>query len=277
MTYLELINNFWTKTAAEPCTATETALYFYLVHLCNQSYWQNPMEVRTRDLELRLGVGRKYIGQARDGLQKRGFLKFSKGVGSGKSIYLLEGIPAHPGALLDVFVFLYETQLETQLETQTEFVFPYETQNEICVSIGNTIGNTNLPDTSYIDTNVSNKDNKDSKDIPAKRFQSEPKIWEEIKEFETFPNSYFEAVKREHNLTREEVLKILPKFADWCICDGKESHYGKQDLTSHFNKWLKYHYKKNYFNGKNNSEDRLSKRRGFVPPDEVRKGFKGTL
>lgn len=92
MTYIELLNNFWDSTRFNPCSSNEAAMYFYLLHQCNIRRWINPFELKTRDLELTLGISRTTIAALRNKLKQRGFIDFAKGLGSGKAIYRMAGV-----------------------------------------------------------------------------------------------------------------------------------------------------------------------------------------
>lgn len=139
MTYIELLNSFWDSTKLFPFTSNEVAMYIYLLHQCDIRGWMNPFEFSTRDLELTLGITRATISAIRNKLKQRGLIDFGRGVGSGKSVYLICGAKVTNEALSDkICVHSLNT-------------------NPICVHSLNTKLNTNSGDTIYnIDNNITN-------------------------------------------------------------------------------------------------------------------------
>lgn len=77
MTYIELINEFWKQDRFKPFGAIDTRLYFLLVNECNVRSWLNPFEFPTYELESRLQLKRKAIGDARQRLKERGMIDFT--------------------------------------------------------------------------------------------------------------------------------------------------------------------------------------------------------
>lgn len=121
MTYIELLNRFWDSTRFNPCTSNEAAmyLYLYLLHQCNIRRWINPFEFRTRDLELLLGLSRTTITALRNKLKQRGLIDFSKGVGSGKSLYLIIGAKVTDEITYKkICVQSEDTKLDTMVDTK---------------------------------------------------------------------------------------------------------------------------------------------------------------
>lgn len=118
MTYIELLNNFWDSTRFNPCSSNEAMMYFYLLHQCNIRRWINPFELKTRDLELTLGISRTTIAALRNRLKQRGFIDFAKGLGSGKAIYRLSWVKITDSALNEkICVQSVDTMVDTTLDT----------------------------------------------------------------------------------------------------------------------------------------------------------------
>lgn len=121
MTYIELLNNFWDSTRFNPCSSNEAAMYFYLLHQCNIRRWINPFELKTRDLELTLGISRTTIAALRNRLKQRGFIDFAKGLGSGKAIYRLTGVKITDSKLNEkICVQSVDTMVDTTLDTMVD-------------------------------------------------------------------------------------------------------------------------------------------------------------
>lgn len=121
MTYIELLNNFWDSTRFNPCSSNEAAMYFYLLHQCNIRRWINPFELKTKDLELTLGISRTTIAALRNRLKQRGFIDFAKGLGSGKAIYRLTGVKITDSKLNEkICVQSVDTMVDTTLDTMVD-------------------------------------------------------------------------------------------------------------------------------------------------------------
>ena len=139
MTYIELLNNFWDSTRFNPCSSNEAAMYFYLLHQCNIRRWINPFELKTRDLELTLGISRTTIAALRNKLKQRGFIDFAKGLGSGKAIYRMAGVKITDSTLNEkICVQSVDTMVNTTLDTTVDTTL-------------NTTVNTNAKSTLYIE------------------------------------------------------------------------------------------------------------------------------
>lgn len=164
MTYIELLSSFWDSARLNPCTSNEAAMYTCLLHQCNLRGWLNPFEFSTRDIELTIGITRATISATRNKLKQRGLIDFGKGVGSGKSAYLICGAKVTNEALAEkICVYSLNTNpicvqsLNTNLNTNEICVHSLNT-NEDCVYSLNTNLNTKAGDTIYIDNN-NNKTN----------------------------------------------------------------------------------------------------------------------
>lgn len=79
MTYIELINNFWSVRRTRPMTSYEADFYFYLLKECNSRSWTSPFELPTRNIEFELGISRKTICDLRNKLQQKGLISFKEG------------------------------------------------------------------------------------------------------------------------------------------------------------------------------------------------------
>ena len=80
----DYMNHFWFVNENEPCSLSETSLYFYLLYEANRQHWLMPFKVSTQMLVARLNTSKQNVMKAREGLRKRGLIDFSKGEGKGK-------------------------------------------------------------------------------------------------------------------------------------------------------------------------------------------------
>ena len=99
----DYMNHFWLENENDPCSLSETALYFYLLYEANRQHWVTPFKVSTQMLVARLNTSKQNVMKAREGLRKRGLIGFSKGEGKGKpALYTLsfdnldEGVSTPP-------------------------------------------------------------------------------------------------------------------------------------------------------------------------------------
>jgi len=84
MNYLELINNFWIKDIEYNFSDRETALYFYMLNVCNSIHWRNPFGLSNAIVTARFTWGRTSFERSRNRLQSAGLIDFQKGDGRGK-------------------------------------------------------------------------------------------------------------------------------------------------------------------------------------------------
>jgi len=90
MSIYDYMNHFWFENENDPCSLSETSLYFYLLYEANRQHWVTPFKVSTQMLVARLNTSKQNLMKARDGLRKRGLIGFSKGEGKGKpALYTL--------------------------------------------------------------------------------------------------------------------------------------------------------------------------------------------
>ena len=102
----DYMNHFWFENENDPCSLSETSLYFYLLYEANRQHWVMPFKVSTQMLVARLNTSKQNVMKAREGLRKRGLIDLSKGEGKGKpALYTL---------------LLSEAQLQTLSPTMTQ-------------------------------------------------------------------------------------------------------------------------------------------------------------
>lgn len=266
-------------------------MYFYLLHQCDIRRWINPFELETRDLELMLGITRKYIMSARNNLKQRGLIDFIKGRGSGKSIYLICGAEVTDEKLCEKFCVSIGNAIG----------------NAIGNTIGNTNGNTNVKierhssyinniyNSSIVESSVASATRgapqRASKKVEKSLFAEEekkaanrkspprakpsftPPTLDEVKE-------YFlshDADKRLENW-EECAQRFYDYFnaVDWIDKNGRRI----TRWDSRANSWIiddEKREKENIAKNEIKQQDRFSERRGTEPTAKSRKGFKGTF
>ena len=83
----DYMNHFWFENENDPCSLSETSLYFYLLYEANRQHWVMPFKVSTQMLVARLNTSKQNVMKAREGLRKRGLIDFSRGEGKGKRAF----------------------------------------------------------------------------------------------------------------------------------------------------------------------------------------------
>ena len=77
--FFELFTAFWKENDYEPFSSAQIAVYFYLIYRANSHNWEMPFKCSTTLISHSLKLSQQAVIQARDGVQKRGLIKFSKG------------------------------------------------------------------------------------------------------------------------------------------------------------------------------------------------------
>jgi len=83
MNYIELINQFWAKDAQYHFSDKETALYFYLLNVCNSARWRNPFGLSNHATIAKFGWGKMSFDRTRKRLRDAGLIDFRAGLGRG--------------------------------------------------------------------------------------------------------------------------------------------------------------------------------------------------
>ncbi|MCD8202910.1 MAG: hypothetical protein LUD48_04655, partial [Prevotella sp.] len=79
MSYIEYLNLIWELNRIERFKPAERDLLFYLLNECNKQYWRMPVCCSTLVICDALGLNKSTILRAREGLAKRGILRYTKG------------------------------------------------------------------------------------------------------------------------------------------------------------------------------------------------------
>lgn len=91
MTYIELINNFWTSNEEEAFRTTDVALYFYLLKVNNDCSWKASFKRNNRKVEADLGISFNTLKEARNRLKLAGLIDFRTKSGSTETTYSVRG------------------------------------------------------------------------------------------------------------------------------------------------------------------------------------------
>ena len=133
LNYKEFFKAFWTKRLSCRLTGNEADMYLFLLHECELNGWSNPFNVLTQKCEVVLCIRRKNVSSAREGLQEKGFIKFTPSMKRGEvaqyeiiglEAFLWDGQPRNKG--------LQNTddseQKNAKIQTLSDFAFHIGTQ-----------------------------------------------------------------------------------------------------------------------------------------------------
>jgi hypothetical protein len=79
MTYIDYMNQFWRASSMEYMSASEVALYAFIVNECNLHRWDMPVPCSTIRICEVLHMSKQTLCTARKNLAKRGLLSFTDG------------------------------------------------------------------------------------------------------------------------------------------------------------------------------------------------------
>lgn len=80
-----LMQRFWRENEYEPFSTAEIAMYFFLIDRANRRRWQMPFKCPTSAVSAAIKVTRQTVVNARESLQERNLITYSKGTGKGSN------------------------------------------------------------------------------------------------------------------------------------------------------------------------------------------------
>lgn len=140
MTYIDYMNRFWRMAEYESFSASEVALYVFLVNECNKIHWQMPFSCPTCHICNQLRISKQTLVTAREKLAKRKLISYTNGTARFQpSRYSLLGLTE------DLTVHLTEDltynkdidkdkEIKSQYAHDTESLLPVEKLEGILVS-----------------------------------------------------------------------------------------------------------------------------------------------
>lgn len=91
-----LMQRFWRENEYEAFSTAEIALYFFLINRANSRRWQMPFKCPTSVISTAIQVTRQTVVNARESLNARKFITYTKGTGKGShplySLILTDGL-----------------------------------------------------------------------------------------------------------------------------------------------------------------------------------------
>ena len=61
----DYMNHFWFENENDPCSLSETSLFFYLLYEANRQHWVMPFKVSTQMLVARLNTSKQNVMKAK--------------------------------------------------------------------------------------------------------------------------------------------------------------------------------------------------------------------
>ena len=113
MNYIELINRFWQCNNERPIGCNATALYFYLVKVCNSLSWKETFKHSDRYISIQLGISVNTVRNAKNKLKQLGLIDYKSPEKSSKG---LEGSTIYSFLTLSKFDTVADTVADTRIK-----------------------------------------------------------------------------------------------------------------------------------------------------------------
>ena len=221
----DYMNHFWFENENDPCSLSESVLYFYLLYEANRQHWVTPFKVSTQMLVARLNTSKQNVMKAREGLRKRGLIGFSKGEGKGKpALYTLSFDNLDEGVLTPPLS-------QTLTEVLTDSLTPELSQS--------------LPHSNIKEENIKEeaKEEKQSPSSNSKIVLTLSELREKLLNDSPWQQELSSLLaKNGINLNEEALRKELSDFFDMLEqkgCKGKE----EADCRQYAFNWINYNHK----------------------------------
>ena len=225
----DYMNHFWFENENDPCSLSESVLYFYLLYEANRQHWVTPFKVSTQMLVARLNTSKQNVMKAREGLRKRRLIDFSKGEGKGK--------PA-----LYTFCLANTNENVEQTQPLSQLLTPKLTK-PLTPALPQTLPHSNIKE-------ESNKEEvREEKQFPSpnsKNVLSLSELREKLLNDDPWLCELSDKLAKKKIILDQESLKdeINAFFLEQESkgCKGKE----ETDCRSYVYNWVKYKYRNNY-------------------------------
>lgn len=180
MNYIELINHFWKLDRERPFAASDTRLFFYLVHTCNSLGWKNPFGHADRHLATQVSVCVNTIRKAKNRLIEAGLIEVES--------------PEKPS-----------NSLKGQSRYTILTVSKNDTVKQLTVSKNDTVCDT-VCDTVYC--TVSDTNNKPNQNETKENIKRRFEIFQN-----DLANKYQKVSRLEHQMTLSEFKALIEEFS----------------------------------------------------------------
>ena len=228
MNIYELLNRFWLENEYDPCSATEIALYFFLLNKANMRRWKMPFRCSTELIRMQLSTTRQNVLKAREGLLKKGFISFTTGTSKGNYAQY---------SIIDC-----TTQFTVQTTDELTDKATDETTGELTNPLSGQLPPHNIKD----------------KEIYKSHYISIEKLGSMLFEDCEWPSSILTRLSRA--ITSDELTDYLKTFFAYQKKKGVKSRV-VEDVKIHFQNWLSKKLENNKGYG-NNEQKESDPRRG---------------
>lgn len=114
MNYIELINKFWQCNNERPIGCNATALYFYLLNLCNSLGWKDTFRHSDRYISLQLGISINTVRAAKNSLKQLNLVDFKAPQKASRG---LDGVTVYSFKTISKFDTVPDTVPDTVVNT----------------------------------------------------------------------------------------------------------------------------------------------------------------
>jgi predicted transcriptional regulator len=126
MNYVKQIRGFWRAHEEHLFSATEIAVYFYLLEVCNICRWKNIFKRNNAKIEADLGISFNTLKNARNRLAQAGLMSFKTTNGNPNVLYTLSNFDEVTDEVTDEISKTKHKQNETKQEGEGTLPPPAE-------------------------------------------------------------------------------------------------------------------------------------------------------
>lgn len=188
-----LMQRFWRENGYEPFSTAEIALFFFLINRANCRRWRMPFKCPTSVISSAIQVTRQTVVNARESLNARKFITYTKGTGKG----------SHPMYSLVLTDDLTGTLQECSTVGLSDSLTPYNIEDR------------NIKDKNYSSNNIGDVKIFSLEELEALLVNDEPWLNEiisllspscqiELLELKTYLSSFFRYLRCQGTKGREE-------------------------------------------------------------------------
>lgn len=209
----EVMQRFWRENEYEPFSTAEIALYFFLIDRANTRRWQMPFKCPTSVISTAIQVTRQTVVNARESLNARKFITYTKGTGKGSH-------PMYSLVLTDALTECLSDELTGTLQD------------------GSTVGlSENLTPYNIEDRNIKDKNYSSIRTGDVKILSLEELEVSLVKD-ETWLNEIITLLSSSCQIELPELKSYLCNFFRYLRCQGTKGRE-EEDCRKYFVNWIK--------------------------------------
>lgn len=216
-----LMQRFWRENEYEPFSTAEIALYFFLINRANSRRWQMPFKCPTSVISTAIQVTRQTVVNARESLNARKFITYTKGTGKG----------SHPMYSLVLTDELTECLADELTECLTDELTG-TLQDVSTVGLSDSLTPYNIED-----RNIKNK-NYSSNNIGDVKILSLEELEALLVNDEPWLNEIISLLSTSCQIELPELKSYLCNFFRYLRCQGTKGRE-EDDCRRHFVNWIK--------------------------------------